>query len=143
MVHPLGEALDPLSVAAALLAMVGSVVGLFDADGIYGKETLPLVDQAIAQDAVNLLVVSPAIIVLAVLTRRGCPRAYLVWLGLLAFTVYNYVIYAVSLHFGPLFLLWAAVLGLALYALLGGVAVAALDRVRARLAPIFTQRVRP
>jgi len=30
------------------------------------------------------------------------------------------VIYTMSLHFGPLFLLWVAVLGLALYALVGG-----------------------
>ena len=41
---------------------------------------------------------------------------------MLIFTVYNYVIYTVSIPFGPLFLLWVAVLGLCLYALLGGVA---------------------
>jgi len=40
----------------------------------------------------------------------------------LMFTVYNYVIYTFSVPFGPLFLLWVAVLGLCLYALLGGVA---------------------
>jgi hypothetical protein len=40
----------------------------------------------------------------------------------LTFTVYNYVIYTFSVTFGPLFLLWVAVLGLSLYALIGGVA---------------------
>jgi len=64
-----------LSVAGALLAMAGSVVGLVDVGGVYGKETASLVNQAIAQDAVNLIVVSPAILVLAVLTRRGSLRA--------------------------------------------------------------------
>jgi hypothetical protein len=33
---------------------------------------------------------------------------------------YNYAIYAFSVHFGPLFLVWVAVLGLALFALIGG-----------------------
>jgi hypothetical protein len=42
-------------------------------------------------------------------------------LGVLTFTVYNYVIYTFSIPFGPLFLLWVAVLGLSLYALIGGV----------------------
>jgi hypothetical protein len=44
------------------------------------------------------------------------------WLGVLTFTVYNYVIYTFSVPFGPLFLLWVAVLGLSLYALIGGIA---------------------
>jgi len=40
----------------------------------------------------------------------------------LTFTVYNYVIYTFSVPFGSLFLLWVVVLGLSLYALIGGVA---------------------
>jgi len=43
-------------------------------------------------------------------------------LGAMAFTVYNYVIYTLSIHVGPLFLAWVAVLGLSLYALIGGLA---------------------
>jgi hypothetical protein len=42
----------------------------------------------------------------------------------LAFTVYNYVIYAFSVPFGPLSPLWLAVLGMSLYALIGGIASA-------------------
>jgi hypothetical protein len=37
----------------------------------------------------------------------------------LSFTAYNYAIYAFSVHFGPLFLVWVAVLGLSLFALIG------------------------
>jgi hypothetical protein len=121
-----------LSVAAALLAIAGSIVGLADIDGIYGKETREFINQAIAQDAVNLAVVSPAIIVLALIARRGSLPAYLAWLGGLAFTVYSYVIYAFSLHVGPLFLPWVAVLGLSLYALIGGLAALDADAVEAR-----------
>ncbi|MEZ0075895.1 hypothetical protein [Planotetraspora sp. GP83] len=114
-----------LSVLCALLAAAGNIAGLVNVGGVYGKETSAFVDQAIAQDAVNLAVVSPAIVVLAVLARRGSLRAYLMWLGGLAFTTYNYVIYTMSVHVGPLFLVWVAVLGLSAFSLIGG--LAALD----------------
>jgi hypothetical protein len=61
-------------------------------------------------------------LILAVLALRGSLRAYVLWLGVLTFTVYNYVIYTFAIPFGSLFLLWVAVLGLSLYALIGGVA---------------------
>ncbi|GAB3843871.1 hypothetical protein GCM10027610_057330 [Dactylosporangium cerinum] len=65
---------------------------------------------------------------------RGSLRAYLTWLGCLAFTVYNYAIYAFSVQFGPLFLLWTAVLGLATFALIGGVATLNVAAVEGRYA---------
>lgn len=57
------------------------------------------------------------------------------WLGCLGFTVYNYVIYTFSVHFGPLFLLWVAVLGLSTYALIGGLATVNAARIKARFGP--------
>lgn len=114
-----------LSILAAVLAMAGSAITLLDQQ-LYDKLTPGFLPQALAQDLVNLLFVSPAIVVLAVLTLRGSSRAYVLWLGALLFTVYNYVIYVIAIPFGPLFLLWVAVLGLALFALLGG--AASIDR---------------
>jgi hypothetical protein len=113
-----------LSIVAALLAAGGSVVGLV-VPGIYAPLTPVFLPQALAQDVANLLLVAPLWLVLATLARRGSLRAYLLWLGVLAFTVYNYVIYTFSIPFGPLFLPWVAVLGLSLYSLIGG--LAALD----------------
>jgi hypothetical protein len=110
-----------LSIVAAALAFVGSATTLA-AQGLYDDLTSAFLPQALAQDLVNLLLVSPGIVVLALLALRGSPRAFLVWLGALLFTVYNYVIYAVAIPFGPLFLVWVAVLGLSLFALLGGAA---------------------
>jgi hypothetical protein len=108
-----------LSVAAALLAMAGSVIALA-VGSIYAGLTPTFLPQALAQDIANLALASPALLVLAALALRGSYRAYLLWLGVLTFTVYNYVIYAFSIPFGPLFLLWVAVLGLCIYALIGG-----------------------
>jgi hypothetical protein len=120
-----------LSILAALLAVAGSVVGL--ADGrIYARLTPVFLPQALAQDVANLVIASPALLVLAALALRGSLRAYLLWLGVLTFTVYNYVIYTFSIPFGPLFLLWVAVLGLSFFTLLGGVAAVDHAAVAAR-----------
>ena len=101
-----------LSVAAAILAVAGSVIGISDRQ-IYAALTPVFLPQALAQDIANLLIVAPLWLVCAILALRGSLRAYLVWLGVLIFTAYNYVIYTFSIPFGPLFLLWVAVLGCA------------------------------
>jgi hypothetical protein len=109
-----------LTIAAALVAMAGSVIGLA-VDRIYAGLTPAFLPQAIAQDIANLLLAAPALVILAALALRGSLRGYLLWLGVLTFTVYNYVIYTFSIPFGPLFLLWVAVLGMCIFALIGGV----------------------
>lgn len=114
-----------LSILMAAVAMIGSAITLLDRS-LYDELTAAFLPQALAQDVVNLLVVSPGTIVLAWLALRGSAAAFVLWLGALLFTVYNYVIYAFAVPFGPMFLPWVAVLGLALFALLGG--VGAVDR---------------
>ncbi len=109
-----------LSCAAALLAAAGAVVGLAATDRVYGQETDVLVDAAVAQDLVGLMILAPLLLVLGVAAARGSLRAYLCWTGCLAFTAYNYAIYAFSVQFGPLFPVWVAVLGLSVFALVGG-----------------------
>jgi hypothetical protein len=111
-----------LSVATALLAAAGSVVGLLEPELIYGRETLVLFNAGIAQDLVNLFLVAPLMLVLAVRASRGSRRSWLCLIGFLAFTAYNYAIYAFSIHFGPLFLVWVAVLGLSVFAAAGSAA---------------------
>lgn len=119
-----------LSVAAALLAMAGNIVGLLR-PSIYSDLTPAFRPQAFAQDLANLILVSPAMLVLAALAMHGSLRAYLLWLGTVTFTVYNYVIYTFSVPFGPLFLLWVAVLGLSIHAVIGGVSSGDHPRVKA------------
>jgi hypothetical protein len=121
-----------LSLAAAGIAAVGSIAGLLGARRIYGAETMEFSDQCLAQDAVNLAVVAPLIVVLAIRTARGSARAYVCWLGCLAFTAYSYAIYTFAIHFGPLFLPWLAVLGLSFYALIGSMATGDADVIKSR-----------
>lgn len=120
-----------LATASACLAAVGSILALTTPDDVYGRETAVLADAATAQDWVNLVVVAPLLVILG-WRAQGDLRAHLVWFGCLAFTVYNYAIYAFSVHFGPLFLVWVAVLGLSLFALIGGLATVDADAIKSR-----------
>lgn len=105
------------SLVAAALALVGAAVGLIWPGPIYGDETRMLTSQALAQDLVTAFVAAPLLIVVTVLGRRDSRVAVLIKVGVLAFLVYNYAIYCFSIHFGPLFPVWTAVLGLSVFAL--------------------------
>ena len=124
-----------LTLAAAGLSAVGCVVGLVAANDIYGDETPTLRDAATAQDLVGLVVVAPLLLVLALAAARGSLLGWLCCLGALEFTTYNYAIYAFSIHFGPLFLVWTAVLGLSLFALITALAAMTNSTVRPRSGP--------
>ena len=130
-----------LSVVAAVVAAAGDVVALLAAHRIYGQETTGFVDQLRAQDVVGLVAVAPLLVVLGARARRGSVRAYTGWLGCVTFTAYSYAIYAFSVHFGPLFPVWVAVLGLSFYALLGalttGDAVAVARSFQRRAMPLL------
>jgi hypothetical protein len=110
-----------LSIVAALLAVAGNIVAL-SYSSVYSRLTAVFLPQALAQDIASLAIVSPVWLILAALSLGGSLRAYLLWLGVLAFTVYNYVIYTFSVPFGSLFPLWVAVFGLSLFGLIGGIA---------------------
>jgi hypothetical protein len=129
-----------LSILAAILAIGGNIIGLA-VKRIYADLTPAFLPQALAQDIASLAIVTPLWLVVAVLALRGSLRAYLLWLGVLTFTVYNYVIYAFSVPFGPLFLLWVAVLGLSIYALIGGVATVDHEIVASRFVSKRTVQV--
>ena len=109
---------------AAALALVGNLVALANWRAVYGDETSMLVDAALAQDIVTAAVVVPLVAVAAVGAVGGDLRSHLLGLGGLAFLTYNYSIYCFSISFGPLFLVWTAVLGLSVFAIVNGVRAA-------------------
>jgi hypothetical protein len=119
-----------LSLPIAVLAMAGSIIGIALDDRIYSKETANWAAQAVGQDFVNLIAF-PALLLLALAAGRGSLRAYLAWTGVLAYSVYSYAIYVFDIHFGPLFLVWVAVFGLSIYALMGALASIDPGRVKA------------
>ncbi|QIN84549.1 hypothetical protein GBA63_19300 [Rubrobacter tropicus] len=102
---------------------------LFD---VFRGDSPYFVAQAIGQDIVTLVVALPALMIGAVLAARGSDRARLVWFGVLVYLVYTYVIYAFHVRFNPLFLVYVALLGFSLYALIGGLATTDFERIKAR-----------
>jgi hypothetical protein len=108
-----------LSVAAAALTAAASAGGIF-LSSVYAKETPLWAVQGAGQDAVNLGVVVPLLLVTAWRVRGGSARAVLVWLGLLLYLAYSYVLYAFFVHFNALFLIYVGVLGTSVFALGGG-----------------------
>ncbi len=109
------------SVLISLLAMAASAAGVFVA-GTYASETTNWAAQGIGQDVANLLLAYPLLLLLGWRVRRGSIRAYLAWLGVLFYSAYSYFLYAGFVHFNYLFLVYVAVMGASVYALIFGVA---------------------
>lgn len=102
----------------AALVLTTSLLGLL-ASWPYASETDNWRIQAHGQDLGNLLAVA-ALVAALVPATRGSLRGLLVWAGSLLYLAYAFVIYALTVHFGPLFLPYVAVLGLSVYALVFG-----------------------
>jgi hypothetical protein len=116
------------SLPIAVGALGAALLGIFS-HSAYARETSNWAAQAVAQDVANLVAYS-ALILLAILGARGSLRAYLAWIGLLGYSVYTFAIYAFAVHFGPLFLLYVAVFGLSIYALVVGLSRLDFERVK-------------
>jgi len=123
-----------LTIPIAILAAIAAGSGLF-VEGLY-RDTTSFVAQAIGQDLVTLVVALLTLITSAILAGRESQRARLIWLGVLAYLVYTYAIAAFNVRFNPLFLVYVALLGCSLYALIGGLATTNLRGIKAR----FTEK---
>ena len=128
-----GSAWLRLVMPIALLASVGSISSLVFEDAIYGRETANWAAQSVGQDIANLIAF-PVLMGAAFLAARGSVRARVTTIGLLIYSAYTYAIYTFALHFGSLFLVWVAVLGLSVYALIGAIANADADGVKGAFA---------
>lgn len=126
------------SLPIAVGALGAALLGIFS-HRAYARETSNWAAQAVAQDIANLVAYC-ALILLAVLAARGALWAYFAWIGLLGYSVYTFAIYAFAVHFGPLFLLYVAVFGLSIYALVAGLSRLDYERVKARFGPRVPRR---
>jgi hypothetical protein len=102
------------TLALASLITVSSLGGLLLGD-LYSHETSDWHVQCIGQDIVDLVVLVPTLLLSALFIRKGGRRAMFVWLGATLYTVYTFFIYCFSVHFNAFFLVYCAVLGLAVY----------------------------
>ena len=108
----------PVTAVTAGLVLATSLLGLLTA-WPYAAESANWQVQAHGQDLGNLL----AVATLAAATfgaARGSLRGLLVWAGSLLYLAYAFMIYAMAVHFGLLFLPYVAVLGLSVYSVAFG-----------------------
>lgn len=106
---------------ATLALMTAAAVAGLTVDDVYGG---PASTAAMLRgfDLVNLCVAVPALVVSAVLARRGTPRGHLFWVGVLAYVVYTYAYYVFGTGLDNLFLLHVATFACALFGLVVAVA---------------------
>lgn len=116
-----GTVLLVATLAIALLVTAASLLGLL-ASWPYQGETGNWILQARGQDVGNLLAVI-TLIVSAFRMRAGSRGAGLIWTGTLLYLVYAYIVYAFALHFGRLFLVYVAILGLVCYTLIAALSL--------------------
>jgi hypothetical protein len=120
-----------MSVALALLIVVASAGGLL-IDDLY-RDNLWASSQFRGSDLVRLVVAVPLLIGSILLSRRGSLRATLIWLGLLWTALYDYAFYLFGAAFNRFFLIYVALLVLAIFALLFALARLDVDAISRRV----------
>ncbi len=121
------------STALTGVALVASAVGVF-APGVF-RDAAMTAGNARGTDLAILAVALPTMLLAMRQTARGSLRAPIVWLGALAYVLYNAVFFAYGAHFNALFLLYAATLSLALWSVVALLRVVDVEAVRAGFAP--------
>ncbi|HET9671774.1 MAG TPA: hypothetical protein VFQ40_02865, partial [Actinomycetota bacterium] len=122
---------EALTVAILGLMAVASAVGLtvegLYHDGAWAREALR------GGDLTTLALVLPTLAVALVLGRRGSAGGRIVWLGALAYGVYNYTYFAFGAEFNAIFPLHVALLTLSIVTLLLAVTTFDLRPIAARV----------
>lgn len=121
-----------LSALIVVLAVPTHLIGL-RAPSIY-RDPAVLLPQNLGTDIVTLCVVVPLLAFTTAAMRRGSVRARLLWLGALGYMVYAYGMYAIGVRWNQLFLVYVALFGLSLFAVIIGLVGTDAERVRAGIA---------
>ena len=107
-----------LSVLIAAFSALASAGGLFLKD-VY-RDNAFVTTTWLGNDAVTLFLAVPILLVAMVFGSRGSWMATLVWLGAVDYMLYNYAFYLFGAAFNVFFLVYAALLGLSIFALIFG-----------------------
>jgi hypothetical protein len=104
-----------LSILVVVLMAFASAAGLL-LDPLY-RDNLLVSSGWRGNDLVTLFVATPLLAGAIARAGDGSPRAALVWVGLLDYALYNYAFYVFGAAFNGLFLVYVAIVTLALFAL--------------------------
>jgi len=116
-----------LTIAITVLMAGTSAVGVA-VPAVY-RDNLLIRSGWLGNDLVTLLVAVPLLVVSTAHASRGSARGMLASLGLSAYALYNYAFYAFGAAFNGLFLAYVAIMTLATFRLIGGLASPATQRI--------------
>ncbi len=123
-----------LSLPLAVILAIACLGGLF-LPSTYATETRTQAALGMGNDAGNLMVVAPVLVIAAILALRGSVAARLVWMGTLAYLFYDFLNYAFAIHFNSMFLAYCGVLGVSFYALAGSLLALPIPEIARRFGP--------
>ena len=104
-----------LSIIITVLMFLASIGGLL-IEGLY-RDNEFVASLWRGNDLVTLTAAVPLLVGALVFTGRGSTQAQLVWLGMLAYALYNYAFYLFGAAFNRFFLFYVAIFALSIYAL--------------------------
>lgn len=107
-----------LSIMIAILATIASAGGLV-LNGLYRDNSF-VKTTWLGNDAVTLFLAVPVLVGALIFSARGSLKAQLVWMGALDYMLYNYAFYLFGASFNAFFLIYVALLGLSIFALIFG-----------------------
>ena len=107
-----------LSGIIGILMIVASVGGLL-VDKLYQDNSF-VISGWYSNDLITLFIAVPMLFTALFLAMGGSQRAQLVWLGMLAYTLYNYAFYLFGAALNNFFLVYAALFTLSIFALIFG-----------------------
>ncbi|MBI9045571.1 MAG: hypothetical protein JEZ06_13865 [Anaerolineaceae bacterium] len=107
-----------LSFPLAIFVGIAASLGYFD-PSIYELDAPAYAIQGIGQDLATLVIAVPALLISMILAWRGSTRALLVNSGVQVYLFYSYSMYAITVSFNSLFLVYCLSMGLSFYGLIG------------------------
>ena len=125
-----------LSISAATLLIAVSLAGMLSPWTYIGETGIRAAEYA-GNDVGNLAFIVPVLLVSSWMAFRASIAAHLVWMGALAYLVYDFLGYSLGVRFNPMFLADCGIVALSFYALMGGLLTLPIPET-VRRAPVKT-----
>jgi hypothetical protein len=103
-----------LSLLTAILLILVSCFGWLDPN-TYKDLTLNWHTQSVAQDIVDLFLITPFLILTSVFAYRKSRTGLMLWSGGIFYLIYTFVIFAFAVKFNNMFIVYCILLGLTFY----------------------------
>jgi len=117
-----------LSILIVVLSMVASIGGLLFKE-IY-RDNAFVKTTWFGNDLITLFLAIPILILAMIFSLRGSLKAHLIWFGALDYMLYNYAFYLFGTAFNAFFLIYTALFGLSIFALIFGLTSLNVSEIR-------------